>query len=157
MTDMPITSGFPSAYFLLLITSQLNSIIPTEQNPGRREHRVLPTSEQGGRGLGSRDGVLLCSGSSMAASGEVEVRTPDKEARESCDHSPMGWRWVSENKRLGMWCIKLKSLVTKANWRKPWVQCFGDLVVSSKKAVFYHNMWTTACKSVARNKPGVWE
>lgn len=40
---------------------------------------MLPASEQGGRGLGSREGAALCVGSSVAAGGEVEVRTPDKE------------------------------------------------------------------------------
>lgn len=76
------------------------------------------------------------------------------------------WKWEHQTKRprssvtLATWdgggCEKIrgrgcgvsdnsthpmKSLVTEAKWLEPWVQCFGDLVVSFKKAVFYHNVW----------------
>lgn len=64
---------------------------------------MLPASEEGRRGFGSKDGAPLGSGNSVAEGGEVEVRTPDEMPR--CGLIRMDGGSVSEKKRQGVQCI----------------------------------------------------
>lgn len=64
-------------------------LLPLSKAWGWRS-RVLPASEQGRRGFGSKDGAPLSSGNSVAEGGEVEGRTPDEDAKAWPDSN--GWR-----------------------------------------------------------------